>query len=191
MLELRGLPRYREAVDHMRIELNTRDCVVAVWEGIALGLWRGTTTVAAMKRSRQIVSDYAVERGAPLMLLTVIEENAPLPALEVRMEMVSFLKGSNGNAERHAIVFEGEGFRAASIRAVVAGVSLFSRPEYPYRICGSVGAAARFLTAGRSARIAPHRVIRLVNEARRNVSTQTMVPWMMPITLAKREARSR
>ena len=162
----------------VRIEISTRDCVFAVWEGLALGLWRGQTTVGAMRRASQLLTQHVERRQAPVLLLTVVEENAPLPPLEARMELVAFLKAANHLVERHAVVFEGEGFRAASIRAVVAGVALFSRPEYPYRIFGSVGAAARFLTAGKSGAPAPHRVMRMVNEARRTPGTQTLLPWL-------------
>jgi len=163
----------------VRVELSTSDCVIAAWEGVVLGLWRGKTTAGALRRAGQIVTKQVEERQRPVLLLTVVEENAPLPPLEARMELVSFLKASNGQVERHGLVFEGEGFRAASVRAVVAGVALFSRPDYPYRVFGSVGAAARFLAAGKNGSPAPHRVIRMVNEARRAPATQTMLPWLM------------
>jgi hypothetical protein len=127
-----------------------------------------------------LLANHSAALQAPLLLLTLTEEQVPLPTLEARMELVSFLKSANGLVERHAIVFEGEGFRAASIRAVVAGVSLFSRPEYPSRVFGSIGAAARFLGAGKANAAAPHRVIRLVNEARRDPGTQTLLPWLTP-----------
>jgi hypothetical protein len=162
----------------MRIEMSTRDCVFAVWEGVALGLWRGKTTVGAMRRAAQLLTQYVATRQAPILMLTVVEEAAPLPPLEARIEMVSFLKTGNGLLERHGLVFEGEGFRAASIRAVVAGAALFSRPDYPYRVFGSVGSAARFLAAGKTGSPAPHRIIRMVNEARRDSGTQTMLPWL-------------
>ena len=177
-------------MDGVRIELTTRDCVVAVGFGVALGVWRGKTTVGAMRRAGQIVQHYAVEHQSPLLLLTVVEENAPLPPLEARMEMVSFLKGSNGIVDRHGLVFEGEGFRAASIRAVVAGVALFSRPDYPYRVFSSVGAAARFLVAGKSGTLAPHRLIRMVSEARRSQGTETMLPWLVASSQLGGELRS-
>jgi hypothetical protein len=163
----------------VKIEMSTRDCVFAVWEGVALGLWRGKTTVGAMQRAGQILAQHVASRQAPVLLLSVVEENAPLPTLEARMELVSFLKGASGQVERHGVVFEGEGFRAASIRAIVAGVALFSRPDYPYRVFGSVGAAARFLVAGKNIP-PPHRIIRMVNEARLAPGTQTMLPWLTP-----------
>jgi hypothetical protein len=160
--------------------MSTSDVVFAFWDRVALGLWRGKTTVGGLQRAGQVLAQYVADRKSPVLLLTVVEENAPLPALEARVELVTFLKASNGLVERHGLVFEGEGFRAASIRAVVAGVSLFSRPEYPYRVFGSVGAAARFLASGRNGSLAPHRVMRMVGEARRDRATPTMAPWATP-----------
>ncbi|HKO91212.1 MAG TPA: hypothetical protein VJU61_08670 [Polyangiaceae bacterium] len=164
----------------VRIEISTRDVVFAFWDRVALGLWRGKTSVGAMQRAGQLLTQYVAERQSPVLLLTVVEENAPLPSLEARVELVSFLKASNGLVERHGLVFEGEGFRAASIRAVVGGVSLFSRPDYPYRVFGSVGSAARFLAAGKNGSPAPHRVLRMVSEARRDRGSPTIVPWLTP-----------
>jgi len=162
----------------VRIKLSTRDSVFALWDRVALALWRGNTTAGAVRRGSEILAEHAAAWGSRVWLLTVVEENVPLPALEARMELVSLLKNANGLVERSALVFEGEGFRAASVRAVVAGVSLFSRPEYPHRVFGSVGAAARFLAAGRTDAPAPHRVIRMVNEARHAPGTQTFLPWL-------------
>jgi hypothetical protein len=160
------------------IKVSTRDVVFALWGRVALALWRGKTTSSAVKRGSEVLAEHAAVWGGRVLLLTVVEENVPLPALEARVELVSLLKNANGRVERSALVFEGEGFRAASVRAVVAGVSLFSRPEYPHRVLASVGAAARFLAGGNIDAPAPHRVIRMVSEARHAPGTQTFLPWL-------------
>ena len=162
----------------VRIEMSNRDVVFALWDRVALGLWRGKTTVSALQRGAEILKRHVASCDGPVLLLTVLEENVPLPVLEARIEMVSFLNGANGQVERSALVFEGEGFRAASIRAVVAGVSLFSRPAYPSRVFASVGAAARFLANGKQGSPPPHRVIRMVKEARRDCGPPAISPWL-------------
>lgn len=162
----------------VRIEVSTRDVVFGLWERVALALWRGKTTVVALRRGAEILANHAAACGNRALLLTVVEQHVPLPTLEARMELVSLLTKANGLVERSALVFEGEGFRAASVRAVVAGVALFSRPDYPHRVFASVGSAARFLGAGKPDAPAPHRVIRMVNEARRLPGTQTFLPWL-------------
>jgi len=156
----------------VKIEVSTPDAVFAVWDRVALALWRGKTTVPALLRGGEILAQHAASCNNLALLLTVVEKNVPLPPLEARIELVTLLKRANGLVERSALVFEGEGFRAASVRAVVAGVSLFSRPAYPHRVFASVGSAARFLGGGKTQSPAPHRVIRMVNEARRAALTE-------------------
>jgi len=160
------------------VKVSSRDAVFALWDRVALALWRGQTTAAAVRRGSEILAEHAATCDGRALLLTVVEENVPLPPLEARMELVALLRNASGQVERSALVFEGEGFRAASVRAVVAGLSLFSRPEYPHRVFPSVGAAGRFLGGGRADAPAPHRVIRMVNEARRAQGTQTFLPWL-------------
>jgi hypothetical protein len=59
-------------------------------------------------------------------------------------------------------------------------------------VFGSIGAAARFLASGKAnGTLAPHRLLRMVNEARRHVGTQTMLPWMLPQPPLGSELRSR
>lgn len=160
------------------IDVSSKDFVLAAWDRVFLALWRGKTTLAGLRRAGELVPLLFGSRQEPILMLTVIEEGAPLPPLEVRVELVSFLKRVNGLIDRSAIVFEGDGFKATSVRAVVAGVSLFSRPDYPHRVFGSVGSAARFLAGGKNGSPPPHRVLRMVNEARRAPESPTFLPWV-------------
>lgn len=150
----------------VHIELNTRDVVVATWGRVAIGLWRGHTTAADVRTCTELVRSWEAA-AEPLLLLTVIEKHAPVPSLDARMELIAFLKACNGQVARHALVFEGDGFREATVRAVVSALLMFSRPTYPYRVFASIGAAARFLAGGKQGALAPHLVIRLLRDVRR------------------------
>ena len=173
---------------NIRVEESTAEYVFAHWERVMVAVWRGRTTVSAVKRGEEVLQSLVKRRGEPVLLLTVVEPSAPLPPLEARMELVGMLKRCAGNVERSALVFEGEGFRAASVRAVVAGVSLFSRPVYPHRVFATVGAAARFLGAGGSP--VPHLLIRAVRDMRRRPTNGTFVPWI-PGALTEPSLRQR
>lgn len=162
----------------VRVEESTSDYVFAHWDRIVLAVWRGRTTVAAVRKGDHLMHEHAARCGAPIRLLTIIEEAAPLPPVEARMELVACLKRGAGTIERSALVFEGEGFRAASVRAVVAGVSLFSRPAYPHRVFNSVANAARFLANDGGPQPASHALIRAVRDARRRTGVSTFVPWL-------------
>jgi hypothetical protein len=162
----------------IKLEVNNSDVVIAVWDRVVVAVFRGRTTVAGLRSGREVIAQHAAACNGPILLLTLIEANAPLPHLDARVEIITLLKEANGKVERSGIVFEGEGFRASTVRAIVAGVSLFSRPEFPHRIFSSVGGAARFLVGGRNGGMPPHRVIRVANEARRAPANPTFVPWI-------------
>lgn len=162
----------------VRIDDSTSDHVFAHWDRVVLVVWRGKTTLSAVRRGEHLFEQHASRCAGPVLLLTVIEPVAPLPALEARMELVAFLRRGSGRIERSALVFEGEGFRAASVRAVVAGMSLFSRPAYPHRVFSNVSSAARFLAGGKSGSPAPHLLIRAVLDARQRSGTSSFVPWI-------------
>lgn len=167
----------RTAMD-IRIDVATRDVVLAVWERVLVAVFIGKTTAQAVRRSAHLAAELQAVQQSPVLVLTVVDEHAIMPPLDVRMELVGCLKRFNGLVERSAVVFEGEGFRAATVRSIVAGVSLFSRPDYPHRVFASVGAAARFLGNGKQDSLAPHRVIRMVQEVRRAQGTQPFLPWL-------------
>ena len=162
----------------LRIDASSDNVVFALWDRVGLSVWKGPTTVALLRRGEQFMDHHLGHRSGELLLLTVIEDKAPLPSLEARVELAANLRRSNGKLERSALVFEGEGFRAASVRAVVAGVSLFSRPAYPHRVFSNVSGAARFLAGGKNGSPAPHLLIRMVHEARRHPSTSRFLPWL-------------
>jgi hypothetical protein len=163
----------------VHIHASSHECVFATWQRIVLAVWRGNTTVAAVRLGDQVLAQHAEERGERVFLLTVVEENCPLPPVEARVELAACLRRASAVVARSAVVFEGEGFRASSVRAVVAGISLFSRPEYPHRVFASVSSAARFLASGLGvASPGAHHLIGMVNGARRAQGTQTFVPLL-------------
>ncbi len=160
----------------VRIQETSHDVVFAVWDRVALAVWRNNTTVGGLRRAERIFQEYVMERSEPLLMLTLIESTATLPSLEARIELATVLKRANGLLERSALVFEGDGFRAASIRAVVKGVSLFSKQSYPHGIFGSVSAAAQFLTQGALGTPAPEQIVRATQLARRAPARDAVAP---------------
>ena len=168
----------------VRIEESTADHVVAVWDRVVIFFCRGKTSLAAVRRCEQAIDEQFRRNGELVLLLTIVDMIAPLPPLEVRMEIAGALHRLNGKLARSGVVFEGEGFRAASVRAVVAGVSLFARATYPHRIFSRVGAAARFLAGGADGSPAPHKLIRAVSQARaRQGASPSFAPWLPGATV--------
>jgi len=167
----------------VRVEESTSDHVLALWDRVVILFFRGKTSLGSIRRCEHLIEEHARRRSEQVLLLTIVDMTAPLPALEVRIEIAGALHRLNGKLARSAVVFEGEGFRAASVRAVVAGVSLFARASYPHRIFSRVGAAGRFLAGGADGVPAPHELIRAVNQARaRQGSPPSFAPWLPAAT---------
>lgn len=158
----------------LRVGVSTRDFVLADWDRVALIFWRGRTTVAGLHCADRFVSELVERRKNFALVLTVVDPAAPLPPFEARGEIVKCLQRGNGKVERSAVVLEGDWIRAASVRAVVAGVSLFARPNYPHRGFSNLAAAMHFLGVEQLSPEAVPSLTELVNVARRAPPTSSL-----------------
>lgn len=176
------------------IEESTADHVLAVWDRVVIAVFKDKTSAEAIRRCEAILEKQHRKLGTPLLLLTVVDVAAPLPSTEVRTELVSALQRVSGKVARSAVLYEGEGFRAASVRAVVAGILLFSRLAYPHRVFGRVGGAVRFLVGGATGSPSPHQLIRAVHQVRATRgSAPSFAPWLpggVPVAPALRTRQS-
>jgi hypothetical protein len=150
----------------VRIEHSTPDAVFAGWGRVVLVIWRGTTSVAELRRAEQFLGEHVARCKDFVLALTLVDARAPLPSLESRRALIALLQRANGKVERSALVVEGDWLRATSVRAVVAGVSFFSRPNYPHRVFVSLLSAARFLGVAEDAASGAQRLAELIGIAR-------------------------
>lgn len=157
-----------------RVGISTRDFVLAEWERVALIFWRGRTTVAGLHCADRFVTELVERRKNFALVLTVVDAAAPLPPLEARGEIVKCLRRGNGRVERSAVVLEGDWIRAASVRAIVAGVSLFAAPNYPHRYFSNMIAALHFLGVEQLRPDAVQRLTELLSAARGALPTSSL-----------------
>jgi hypothetical protein len=68
----------------------------------------------------------------------VLEAAAKMPSAESRAGLADFMHGYRDRFRASALAFEGTGFRAASIRAVVTGLSALARHSFPHAVFASV-----------------------------------------------------
>jgi hypothetical protein len=150
----------------VRIALSTSDAVMAGWGRVVLVIWRGRTTVADLRRAEQFLGEHVARCQDFALVLTLVDARAPLPPLESRRALIGLLQRANGKVERSALVVEGDWLRSTSVRAVVAGATFFSRPNYPHRVFGSLFPAARFLGVAEDAATSSQRLAELIGIAR-------------------------
>jgi hypothetical protein len=127
------------------IESNS-DYTVGTMPGAVFHLWRGN----GMSSGVRVITDalakvHAEDSGLPMVLFGVLQPDVPIPDDESRRNMVDAMRNTVG-LRASVMVFEGHGFKASAIRAIVSGFGLLARVPYPHDVCASVPLGARWLT---------------------------------------------
>jgi hypothetical protein len=128
------------------------DALIGTWDDFFLLVWRRETTLDAIAHANDLVRRFRGQRAAGIGLFTVIAEGAPRPSADARRALAKMLESGEGQVLASVVVFEGDGFRAAAVRAVVTGLTLLARSSFPHRVFESRRDAARWLVCNGSPR---------------------------------------
>jgi hypothetical protein len=101
--------------------------------GLVIAVWRRETRLDALDKLSALIAERA-EQDSSLALLQVVESNAVPPESAVRAALSALLRRHDQQLSCSAVVFEGEGFRAAALRGVVTAIGLLSRPRFPHEV---------------------------------------------------------
>jgi hypothetical protein len=113
---------------------------VVVYQGILIQLWRVATSTEGVRLVRKTLAEF--DRQIELTMV-VIEDGAARPDGSARSELDALGKAL---APRFAaVVFEGHGFKAAAVRAVMTSIGLFTRSALPSRIFSNTDDAIQWL----------------------------------------------
>jgi hypothetical protein len=126
-----------------RILENDLDHALATWHRVVIVVWRRETSPSAIERLglAMLVLERAI--GHSVGLFMVVEQGAPLPSNEARSTSATVLQ--KASLALSAVTFEGAGFRAAAVRAVVTGIGLLAKAPYPYKSFAQVEEAAAWV----------------------------------------------
>src|SRR5688572_27233637 len=123
----------------------TRDFALASFRDCFMVIWRHETTLDGARALRRGCFGFAETRPRGIALLTIVEEEAPMPPSDARAEIATFLRDGSDRIKASGVVFEGSGFRAAAVRSVVVGLTMLARQKYPHKVFGNLKEAAAFL----------------------------------------------
>lgn len=121
------------------------DFALASWNDVFMVIWRVNTTVEGARALRRECLGFAAKRPEGIALLTIVEEGAPMPAPESREVIARFLGDASESIRASAVIFEGDGFRAAAVRSVVIGLTMLARQKYPHKVFAAVEDGATWL----------------------------------------------
>ncbi|MFW6066845.1 MAG: hypothetical protein ACOC97_00785 [Myxococcota bacterium] len=123
------------------------DLATGAWRHLYVLVWRNDTTLEGVERVRKDFRDWAAGVEGPLALITVVQEQCPLPSPEARKDLGRWLGEISDRIRASAVIYEGAGFKSASVRGVVTGLTLIARQAYPHKVFASVSEAALWLSS--------------------------------------------
>ncbi len=126
----------------------TRDHVVFTWNNVACAVFKRETTLGGVRTIQRAYDDLAARFPSGVFMVTIVEDGAPMPVVEVRDALAKFLASGAGRTTMSAVIHEGVGFRAAAVRAVVTGLAMVARLPYPHKVFGTPTDAARWFSLG-------------------------------------------
>lgn len=132
-------------VDHAHVVEVTNDYLIVTFRNILVTIWKQETTLDGVSRIRETRNALADRFPSNVLLLTVVEEGAPMPPPAERDALADFLKGSARKVARSAVVNEGAGFRAAAIRSIVTGLTMLTKLPFSHETFATVDEAVRWL----------------------------------------------
>lgn len=110
--------------------------VAATWSRVGIAVWRTQTKVDAVNRLATMLGPLS-EVYPKIGLIQLIDDGCEGPDADARAALNHLLK-ETPKLSYSAVVYEGDGFRAASVRAIVAGLAALARAPFPHRVFASV-----------------------------------------------------
>jgi hypothetical protein len=123
------------------------DGAVATEANIVLITWFGAPTLPVVEAMHRATARLAAEHPTGIAHFNVVRRAAPdkPPQEDVRRILLGMLRDPSLHLVASALVYAEQGFLAASIRGVLAGLALFARPTTKLRFFGSIEDAERWL----------------------------------------------
>jgi hypothetical protein len=120
---------------------------IGILRNVVLTVWLASPTahrVRAFRAAQRVVAAGPGEFGGISIMAPAANAKVDLGE-ELRREFVASMTEFNGRPVSAAVVVEGAGFMAASLRALTSGITLVARPKYPIKVFANRTDAARWL----------------------------------------------
>jgi hypothetical protein len=143
---------------------------VGVFGPVVAVVWRGAVTADAVAEVERVLDRVARRSREPIAFLTVAQFKAPVPASEVREQIVQCYRKLGAKLGCVAQVVEGDGFWACGARCFIAGIGLLAKRERPMSVFGEVDGALPWISRCLPTPIDETQVVLGLAELRRRVA---------------------
>ncbi len=129
----------------LRVVQTDYDHAKGVAYNLVLLVWRRHTLLQPYRAAMDLVTEHAQKHPGGVGVMQVVELDAVPPDAETRKAFNEFMKLPG--VAHFCVTHEGTGFKAASVRAIVSGVTVLSRPIFPHAVHSSVSDASSWAAA--------------------------------------------
>jgi hypothetical protein len=116
----------------------------AMWRGLLVQYWYETRLAAVQEHSAIVTRLFQREPG-PFASLIVVAPNSPLPEKEARKQLDALAKQIWSRCVCHAYVYQGSGFGAAAVRAIMLAITTASAGNVATKVCATLPEALEFM----------------------------------------------
>lgn len=143
---LRAEPRLNDTPDPaLRVVHTDYDHAKGLAYNLVLLVWRRRTLPEPYRAAMSLATAHAQKHPGGVGVMQVVEVDAVPPEAEARKAFSEFMKWPG--VAHFSVTHEGSGFKAASVRAIVSGVTALSRPNFPHSVHSSVADASSWAAA--------------------------------------------
>lgn len=118
------------------------DCIIAGFRNVAIAIWIDGTSLPNIKDAQTWLRELASVFPDGIAFLQIIGEDHPGIDAGARTALDNLLRSGRTFIREAPVVYEGTGFRAAAVRAVVTGIFSQRSLGFPHRVYSSVEDAA-------------------------------------------------
>jgi hypothetical protein len=107
--------------------------------------WWHETRVDAVDEHLALLQGIYRHDAGPFAALIVVEPSAPLPDQAARRKLDILAAATMEHSLCLAYAYQGTGFAAAAVRAIMAAVTMTTGKKIPKKVCGSIPEALAFM----------------------------------------------
>ena len=116
-------------------------CILGTFRNLAIAIWHNDTHIEALRILGGVLPRLAAQFPDGIGLVQIVGEQHPPLRADARGELNRVLRGASSCIRCSTVVFEGQGFRAAAVRGIAAGMVMLMRVPFPHRVFGSLSLA--------------------------------------------------
>jgi hypothetical protein len=135
-------------------------------EVLLVCMWRTVTTLEAIAKLKESAQRMAKGKAGRVAFFTVVEADAEMPDTAVRDALAAMFRSVSDSVICSALVFEGQGFRAAAVRGITTGINLVARQPFPHKVFSNVDEGATWMAKQSDGHISIASVVTAVAEVR-------------------------